>query len=143
MTKYIDKNKDTRDLVKLHQQLKFTIIAFFALFTSACTQGEPISKAPTGTPNVNIKDQSSYSGVFGDNGLFADDPYADSRSIGVNSFLWRASLDTISFMPVNSADPFGGVADNDPGATAFRQYTPSDESSREILNNLDPLWLIR
>lgn len=29
--------------------------------------------------------------------------------LGVNSFLWRASLDTISFMPVNSADPFGGV----------------------------------
>ena len=29
--------------------------------------------------------------------------------IGVNSFLWRASLDTISFMPLSSADPFGGV----------------------------------
>ncbi len=29
--------------------------------------------------------------------------------IGVNSFLWRASLDTVSFMPVASADPFGGV----------------------------------
>ncbi len=29
--------------------------------------------------------------------------------IGVNSFLWRASLDTISFMPLLSADPFGGV----------------------------------
>jgi hypothetical protein len=29
--------------------------------------------------------------------------------IGVNSFLWRASLDTISFMPLISADPFGGV----------------------------------
>lgn len=29
--------------------------------------------------------------------------------IGVNSFLWRASLDTISFMPISSADPFGGV----------------------------------
>ena len=29
--------------------------------------------------------------------------------IGVNSFLWRASLDTLSFMPLNSADPFGGV----------------------------------
>lgn len=29
--------------------------------------------------------------------------------IGVNSFLWRASLDTISFMPIASADPFGGV----------------------------------
>jgi hypothetical protein len=29
--------------------------------------------------------------------------------IGVNSYLWRASLDTISFMPLASADPFGGV----------------------------------
>lgn len=32
-----------------------------------------------------------------------------SGGIGVNSFLWRASLDTISFMPLASADPFGGV----------------------------------
>jgi len=29
--------------------------------------------------------------------------------IGVNSFLWRATLDTVSFMPLVSADPFGGV----------------------------------
>lgn len=29
--------------------------------------------------------------------------------LGVNSFLWRASLDTFSFMPLVSADPFGGV----------------------------------
>ncbi|MCC7259399.1 MAG: DUF3576 domain-containing protein [Alphaproteobacteria bacterium] len=29
--------------------------------------------------------------------------------IGVNSFLWRATLDTFSFMPLASADPFGGV----------------------------------
>src|SRR3546814_14681663 len=29
--------------------------------------------------------------------------------IGGNSFLWRASLDTLSFLPVTSADPFGGV----------------------------------
>jgi len=29
--------------------------------------------------------------------------------IGVNSFLWRASLDTLAFMPLASADPFGGV----------------------------------
>lgn len=30
-------------------------------------------------------------------------------TIGVNSFLWRASLDTVSDLPVASADPFGGV----------------------------------
>jgi hypothetical protein len=29
--------------------------------------------------------------------------------VGVNSFLWRASLDTVSFLPLASADPFGGV----------------------------------
>ena len=29
--------------------------------------------------------------------------------LGVNGFLWRASLDTLSFMPLISADPFGGV----------------------------------
>jgi hypothetical protein len=29
--------------------------------------------------------------------------------IGVNTYLWRASLDTINFMPLTSADPFGGV----------------------------------
>ncbi len=32
-----------------------------------------------------------------------------SNDIGVNAFLWRASLDTVATMPVNSADPFGGV----------------------------------
>ena len=29
--------------------------------------------------------------------------------IGVNAFLWRASLETIDFMPLTQADPFGGV----------------------------------
>ena len=31
------------------------------------------------------------------------------NGIGVNSYLWRASLGTMSFMPLASADPFGGV----------------------------------
>ncbi len=30
-------------------------------------------------------------------------------ALGVNSYLWRATLDTLSFMPLVSADPFGGV----------------------------------
>jgi hypothetical protein len=29
--------------------------------------------------------------------------------LGVNAFLWRGALDTLSFMPLVSADPFGGV----------------------------------
>lgn len=33
----------------------------------------------------------------------------DGGALGVNSYLWRATLDTLSFMPLVSADPFGGV----------------------------------
>jgi hypothetical protein len=34
---------------------------------------------------------------------------AAQPGIGVNSYLWRASLDTLAFMPLTSADPYGGV----------------------------------
>ena len=30
-------------------------------------------------------------------------------ALGVNAYLWRGTLDTLSFMPLASADPFGGV----------------------------------
>lgn len=29
--------------------------------------------------------------------------------LGVNAFLWRASLETLNFMPLDNVDPFGGV----------------------------------
>ena len=32
-----------------------------------------------------------------------------ARTLGVNSYLWHATLDTLSFIPLASADPFGGV----------------------------------
>jgi hypothetical protein len=34
---------------------------------------------------------------------------ASVTSIGVNSYLWRASLETLSFMPLTQADSSGGV----------------------------------
>jgi len=30
-------------------------------------------------------------------------------NMGVNSYLWRASLETLDFMPLAQVDPFGGV----------------------------------
>ena len=33
--------------------------------------------------------------------------------IGVNGYLWRATLDTLAFMPLQSADPFGGLVITD------------------------------
>ncbi|MGH7041498.1 MAG: DUF3576 domain-containing protein [Acetobacteraceae bacterium] len=37
-------------------------------------------------------------------------PSANAGSpIAVNAYLWRGTLDTLSFMPLASADPFGGI----------------------------------
>lgn len=35
------------------------------------------------------------------------------QGIGVNGYLWRATLDTLSFMPLLTADPWGGVVNYD------------------------------
>jgi hypothetical protein len=33
----------------------------------------------------------------------------ETGGIGVNAYLWRAALDTLNFLPISSADPYGGV----------------------------------
>jgi hypothetical protein len=40
-------------------------------------------------------------------------PDGSPTQIGVNSYLWRATLDTLAFMPLASADPYGGVVITD------------------------------
>jgi len=60
--------------------------------------------APSGEANTGI---FGAGGIFGTGGKKKDD--GEGAGIGVNSYLWRATLDTISFMPLSSADPFGGV----------------------------------
>jgi hypothetical protein len=61
----------------------------------------------------DIRREGSTGSLFGEDAFLFGGPPKErgdaGGGIGVNSFLWRASLDTISFMPVNSADPFGGV----------------------------------
>jgi hypothetical protein len=50
--------------------------------------------------------------LFGDINLIGGNRDNDSgraSDININGFLWRASLDTLSFLPLSSADPFGGV----------------------------------
>jgi len=55
---------------------------------------------------------------------------AGASGIGVNSFLWRASLDTVAFMPLASADPFGGVILTDWYAPP---ETPGDRFKMNVL----------
>jgi hypothetical protein len=56
-----------------------------------------------GDDSAQAADNNDRGGLFSGGG---DDAEA---GIGVNSYLWRASLDTLNFMPLSSVDPFGGV----------------------------------
>jgi len=51
----------------------------------------------------------TYSEGGGFLGIGKKAPPPAQPGIGVNSYLWRASLDTLAFMPLASADPYGGV----------------------------------
>ncbi len=81
---------------------------------AACEGATPADEASV--PENAGRNYSSLpeGSITGEGGLF-DIFGRDKRGgtggggIGVNSYLWRATLDTLSFMPLASADPFGGV----------------------------------
>ncbi len=62
-------------------------------------------------------DHTTQGSILGDGGAnFLFGPSGPSKiqpgggsGVGVNAYLWRATLDTMSIWPVASADPFGGV----------------------------------
>ncbi len=110
------------------RRLRFVLAAscFAACgFLAACgdvpiDQKYPQDRLP-GDTKPRYEDPES---IFGGKGLFLGGDQtaaaggAQAGTIGVNSLLWRASLDTLSFMPLSSADPFGGVIITD-------WYTPA------------------
>jgi hypothetical protein len=51
--------------------------------------------------------------VFGGGSASTANAAAARTGIGVNAYLWRATLDTLSFMPLANADPWGGVINYD------------------------------
>lgn len=94
-----------------------TAIWLLGLFILTSCEG---AQTESDYPNSKSKKAQQVEGtVFGDQGLVffgtRDDPEPGTGSggIGVNSYLWRATLDTVSFMPLASADPFGGVVITD------------------------------
>jgi len=64
---------------------------------------------------------SGFGGILG-----GDEEAPGQSGIPINAFLWRAALDTVGFLPLSSADPFGGViisdwyADAAQGAERFK-----------------------
>ena len=92
--------------------MKKSLIALcLAVITlAACSDSKTES---AGTP-MNRDDalRASRGKLTGEGGfslLGGDKESSSGGVIGVNSYLWRATLDTISFMPLTSADPFGGT----------------------------------
>ena len=47
------------------------------------------------------------------------------RNLGVNAYLWRATLDALGFLPLASADPFGGLIVSD-------WYTPPESPNERL-----------
>ncbi|MCW3473642.1 DUF3576 domain-containing protein [Rhodovastum sp. RN2-1] len=78
---------------------------------SACANSRPVQDDEYNDPRYS----GAARGVaFGDAGLFSigqknSGQQDQGGALGVNAYLWRGTLDTLSFMPLASADPFGGV----------------------------------
>lgn len=105
-------------MLVLENSLRRLMILFLAVTLTAglaaCGDTKTEAKYPSASRDdlSNPKDiYSQEASIFGTGThIFgASKDKQDNSGIGVNGFLWRASLDTVSFMPLASADPFGGV----------------------------------
>ena len=89
-----------------------TLLALAGCGTSAANFRPVAEDEYGGDPRYKGGDQGR---LFGDNGISLgvggkSNAAADQgAALGVNAYLWRGALDTLSFMPLASADPFGGV----------------------------------
>jgi hypothetical protein len=100
------------------------------LALAACSNARPNPTAP----NYTFFPGPDTSSMFGDDGisfLFRDRSKrgqgggGGGGGVGVNAYLWRGALDTLSFMPLASADPFGGVIITD-------WYTPQTSAGERF-----------
>ncbi|NDE90449.1 MAG: DUF3576 domain-containing protein [Alphaproteobacteria bacterium] len=88
------------------------ILLALALSISACSGVDREDKYNT---DRNRASRYANGSVASDKGGYSllggrdDEKKPGASGIGVNAYLWRAALDTLSFMPLTSADPFGGT----------------------------------
>ena len=83
--------------------MKYVIIIISLFLLYACTSNNEILEKKT-TPGLFSKDSSK--GISITDFLNRD---SQSEKFYVNSYLWRASLDVLSFAPFQSTDAFGGI----------------------------------
>ena len=92
--------------------LKLFAMLGLAALLSACEGGtEPVSQVDPTLADITRDRKTS---TFGDLLAFnREDAAGGGGNLLVNRYLWRASLDTLSFMPLDSTDPFSGVIATD------------------------------
>lgn len=120
-----------------YRMTRFSLSLLSVLFLSlAACSGLPKGEAkyPTGADRSatgnNIYEKPAS--IFGEGGLNLTGRRESNEEtgIGVNAYLWRASLDTIAFMPLDRADPYGGVITTDWYTAAD---TPNDRIKLTVL----------
>lgn len=111
-------------------------LLFIALITiTSCDTYRGEAKYPTGHDRTTTGGDiyAQRESIFGKGGLNLmggkEEKNDGSNGIGVNSYLWRAALDTVTFMPLASADPFGGVIITD-------WYTAPEKQSERFKVNI-------
>ena len=87
--------------------MRILLLAAAALLLVACGGNRADEMVSTSTDSG----RSGLFPLFG--GSDEEEEMANTPQLGVNSFLWRATLDTLNFMPLSSADPIGGVVISD------------------------------
>ncbi len=94
--------------------MRIITLAAIACLLAACSSDntEQTMAPTTSTSTSNSSSSGSWFWPFG-GGSSDDQQAADMPQLGVNSYLWRATLDTLNFMPLASADPVGGVVISD------------------------------
>lgn len=97
--------------IKLANIVVLSALGLSAGVLSACSDSKAVFPTRDKTSTApRMSNEGPRETVFGPEGLFGDKKNkGEATGIGVNSFLWRASLDTVGFMPIASADPFGGT----------------------------------
>ena len=96
----------------LNRTFSAFLLGGVALSLAGCGTVESEAKYPTGDDRASGGIYEKEASIFGDGGVAGLGKKKKDEMgsvIGVNGFLWRATIDTISFMPMASADPFGGI----------------------------------
>lgn len=97
----------------LRNKIRSAVLSALVLVLAACSGGKTATEEELMTTDDVRKARvgklfGEDTFVFGPGDRSSDDSGTGS-GMAVNGYLWRASLDTMSFMPLTSADPFGGV----------------------------------